>query len=322
MVRGERRRPRGRLGRRAPQQGDGQRRHHRRGHLPRRGRGREPHLRAVRHRARPVRRPRPRARPRRRARTTAGSPSCAPTAPSGAAVSRSCRSPLHSTTCSPRSAGQGLRPRRGDDPGDVDEPGAVPRPPLRPGVGAVPGPGHAGRHALRSRGQGLLRRPPRHLRQRGRLVAGPADVVHVVVRRVRALPAAEVRRHRGRLLVGAEPALVLGPALPRPQGRGEARRPRHHDVAERDVRPQLLHRLVEHQAARGRHALRDRPRQHAVGQRLPAPRGHLAEVARVAGEDLPRRTDRGDASDDRRGSRRRSTASTSSCFGRSPQTST
>ena len=34
---------------------------------------------------------------------------------------------------------EGLRPRRGDDPGDVVQPAAVPRPPLRPGVGAVRG---------------------------------------------------------------------------------------------------------------------------------------------------------------------------------------
>ena len=39
--------------------------------------------------------------------------------------------------------------------------------------------------------------------------------------------------------------------------------------------------VVEHASARARPALRDRRRQHHVGQRLPAPRGHVAVHARV-----------------------------------------
>ena len=108
--------------------------------------------------------------------------------------------------------GQGPRPRRGDDPGHVGEPAAVPRHQLRPGVGALRGAADAGRHPLRLRLARRVRRPPRHLRHRGHVVAGPPDVVPAVVGRVQPLPGPALRRHRGRLLVAAGAAVVVGPA--------------------------------------------------------------------------------------------------------------
>ena len=200
------------------------------------------------------------------------------------------------------------RPRVGaarrDDPGDVDEPGAVPLAALRPGVGAVPGPRDAGLHAQRSGRQGLLRRPPRHLRHRGRVVAGPADVVHVVVRRLRPLPAAEVRRHRSRLLVGARTCCGSG------TGSTSARRaPRSSSSMGIQTQPS---ELFDRNCFIGSSNTKRRE----IGMRyeigidnmpwgndFPHPEGTWPQLARVAGEDLPRRTDRRDASHDRRGRR-------------------
>ena len=67
-------------------------------------------------------------------------------------------------------------------------------------------------HPLRSGGQGVLRRPPRDLHNRGRLVAGPPAVVHAVVRRLRALPRTAIRGDRGRMLVGARDCCGSGTA--------------------------------------------------------------------------------------------------------------
>ena len=47
-------------------------------------------------------------------------------------------------------------------------------------------------------------------------------------------------------------------------------------LPERVLRPQHQDRFVEHAPPRARPSLRDRRRQHHVGQRLPAPRGHVA----------------------------------------------
>ena len=69
-----------------------------------------------------------------------------------------------------------------------------------------------------------VRRPPRHLRHPRSRGGRPAAVVHAVVGRVRALPRAALRRHRGGLLVAAVDAVVLGPPDARPEGHREARR--------------------------------------------------------------------------------------------------
>ena len=231
-------------------------------------------------------RPRPRARAGGRARrTTAGSPSCARHSPErrcGVALGADHRS--ESTTCSPRSAGprsHGL--------------GAV----MIPALWCNQTPYHdrrydpvwalceeladADRDPLGRRRARRVRRPPRHLRHRGHVVAGAPDVV----------PAC------GRACSSASPGCAS--ASPRAAaggcrsccGRGTAcswaRKARRSsardafngsvvDAAERVRRPQLLHRPRQRQAARARHALRDRHRQHVVGHRLPAPRGHLART--------------------------------------------
>ena len=144
-----------------------------------------------------------------------------------------------------------------------------------------------------------VRRPSRHLRHRGHVVAGPPDVVPAVVGRVRTLPRSALRRHRGRLLVAAAAAVVWDRLFIGPEGLGEARRRPVHAARSSMLpseirRPQLLHRPRQRQAARARHALRDRHRQHAVGHRLPASRRHVAEHARVAVQDVLRHPDRRD----------------------------
>ena len=85
--------------------------------------------------------------------------------------------------------------------------------------------------------------------------------------------------HRVGFVLGARPALAHG--FPDPEGPGLAQAQRQrdghaHDEAERVLRPQLRARLVEHPTAGAGAALRDRCRQPHVGERLPAPRGHLA----------------------------------------------
>ena len=105
-------------------------------------------------------------------------------------------------------------------------------------------------------------------------------------------PRPEVRRHRVRCVLGRRPAVDAGHRLrPRARGRRSSARSstaQPHDAAERVLRPQLLHRRVEHPPPRARPALRDRRRQHHVGQRLPAPRGHLAAHPRVAAQRVLR----------------------------------
>ena len=68
---------------------------------------------------------------------------------------------------------------------------------------------------------------------------------------------------------------------------------------ERVLRPELLHRCVEHQAARAGPALRDRRRQHHVGQRLPPPRRDLAAHQGVARQRILRHSGRRDPADPR-----------------------
>ena len=117
----------------------------------------------------------------------------------------------------------------------------------------------------------------------------PALVPHVVGR-VRALPAAEVRRRRVRRVLGDRPALDDGhrstTASTRRRSSAHSSTAQPEDAAERVLRPQLLDRRVEHAAARARPALRDRRRQHHVGQRLPAPRGHVAAHPRVVAQGV------------------------------------
>ena len=111
-------------------------------------------------------------------------------------------------------------------------------------------------------------------------MAGTPDVVHVVVRRIRPLPAAEVRGDRGGLLVGARPAVVLGSALPRSEGRREA-------VVTGDPDPcRASCSTATASSASSNTKRREIGMRYEigidnmlVGQRLPAPRGHLAELA-------------------------------------------
>ncbi len=117
------------------------------------------------------------------------------------------------------------------------------------------------------------------LRERDGVVDVATAVVPPVVGRVRALPRSEDGGDRGRLVLGAGPAVAVRLADPQGPGLAQARRQRAgppHDAPERVLRPQHQDRFVEHPPARAGPALRDRRRQHHVGQRLPAPRGHMA----------------------------------------------
>jgi hypothetical protein len=76
------------------------------------------------------------------------------------------------------------------------------------------------------------------------------------------------------------------------------RRARHaHHAPERLLRPQRQDRVVERAAPRARAALRDRRRQHHVGQRLPPSRGNVALHARVPEGPLLGHRDRRDRAD-------------------------
>ena len=66
-------------------------------------------------------------------------------------------------------------------------------------------------------------------------------------------------------------------------------------ATERVLRSQLRHRRIEHPPPGTGPAVRDRRRQHHVGQRLPASRGHLAPHEGVAAAGVPRHPDRRDA---------------------------
>ena len=72
----------------------------------------------------------------------------------------------------------------------------------------------------------------------------------------------------------------------RQAGRAAHRPPLH--ATERVLRPQLLHRRLQHPPARAGPALRDRGGQHHVGQRLPPPRGDLAPHSGVPAQRLLR----------------------------------
>ena len=154
--------------------------------------------------------------------------------------------------------------------------------PLRPDLGAVRVVVVAGAHALGASCARRLRRGargPRALRDRDGVVDGAAHVVPPVVGRVRAVPEAEDGGHGVGVVLGARHAVAYGLADPEGPGFAQARRQRQgtaHDAAERVLRPQLRARIVEHAPARAGATLRDRDRQHHVGQRLPASRGHVA----------------------------------------------
>ncbi len=155
--------------------------------------------------------------------TTGGSPSCARCSPE-----RRCGVALVPITAELDDVLGEIRRAKEDGLGAVMipamwvQPGAVPRPQVRPGVGAVRRAPDAGGDALGLRVARRVRRPPRHLRHRGHVVAGAPAVVPAVVGRVRALPRSALRRHRGRVLVAARPAVVVGPAVHGPEGRREA----------------------------------------------------------------------------------------------------
>ena len=223
-------------------QGARRRRRGGRGGVPRRRRGREPHLRAVRCRTRHVGRHRPRARPGRR-------PGPQPLA------GRTLREQPGAT------AGMALVPitaplddvlaeiRRAKDHGlgGVMIPAMWVNRSRTTTVGTTPC-GRCARssrcrcHPLRSAAAPRVRRPPRHLRHRGDVVAGPPPVVPAVVGSVRTVPEAAVRCRRSRLLVAPRVDLVLGPPRPRSEGHGEARQGPvqggHLDAALGVLRPQ------------------------------------------------------------------------------------
>ena len=110
--------------------------------------------------------------------------------------------------------GGGQRPARGDDPRDVAAVPRVPRPALRPVLGGVRGCRPAGAHPLRSCRPRAVRPAHRHLPHRGAVVGGAPAVVPDLVRRVRASSQAQVRHHRGRLLLGQRHPLAHGHPLP------------------------------------------------------------------------------------------------------------
>ena len=185
-------------------------------------------------------------------------------------------------------------PRRADDPVHVGRPGAVPRPPLRPGVGGCrrvrgcrssPTPGAAPR--------ARVRRPPRASTS-PRSTWWPARPLWFL------LWSGVFERHPGlrfgvaesgcwwlpnllwfmdRLYLGAHGGKKLvtrSPELKRPPS----------EYLDR----QLFICATNTKRRELGPALRDRRRQHPLGQRLPAPRGHLARHARVAAptfHDIP-----------------------------------
>ncbi len=284
LARGERGGPARRLGRRPARQGARRRRRGRRGHLPRRRLGHRWGVGTVRRRAGRQRRHPGRAAPRRRpgpqplaGRAVPGQPGAAGRrggrADHGRRRRRGGRDPP-----GPRVGAAGRHPH----PADVAAARAVPPPPLRPGVGGVRGAADAGARALRRGRPGVLRPARRHLHHRDPVLVVPTAAVPHLVGRVRALPRSALRRGRVRGLLGERPALADGPRLRARPRLAEAGRPadrEHVDEPERVLRPQLLHRRVEHRAGRAGPPLRDRRRQPLLGQRLPPPRGHLAPHA-------------------------------------------
>ena len=318
-----------RLGRHQARPGARRRRRRGRGRLPRRRRRREPHLRAVRRGPRPLRRPGPGARHGR---------------------ARKAHNRWLAELCS-RQPGAALRRRPGADHRPrLDDVLAEIRRAKESGLGAVMIPADVGATRRRTTTAATTRcgRCCEELRMPVVTHSGSAprdeygDHLGIYVTevtwwparplwfllwsgRVRALPGPAVRRHRGRLLVAAAACCGSGTGCSSGQKGAEKLgtdpfRGRV-DAAERVRRPQLLHRAGQHQAPRARHALRDRHRQHAVGHRLPAPRGHLAQHPRVAGEDLLRHPDRRDAGGCSGWRRPRRSASTSRRCGRSPRRS-
>ena len=98
---------------------------------------------------------------------------------------------------------------------------ALQPPGLRPGVGGLPGGRLPGPHPLGRGAPGRVQRQRRDLPRRGGVVGGPADVAPALLRRLRALPAPEVRRHRGRRLLGGRHDVEVGPV--------HGRRPHHQE---------------------------------------------------------------------------------------------
>ena len=94
----------------------------------------------------------------------------------------------------------------------------------------------------------------RHLRQRDHLLDDAADVVPALVRCLRAPPRPQVCRHRGRVVVGSRPPVEIRHRVherARHQEDG-GHRPEVEDAPERVLRPQCLHRIVQHPSPRNR----------------------------------------------------------------------
>ena len=153
---------------------------------------------------------------------------------------------------------------------------------LRPGLGRLRRDRPAGPHPLRRGPHGGVRRAHRGLPGRGGVVGGPPGLAPAVRWRVRALPRPQVRRHRGRRLLGPGHDVEMGPVH---GGRT------HHQEAGRHapgqdlqtavglLRHQHLHRCLHHVARGDPSPLRHRHRRRDVGHRLPAPRRDLAAHA-------------------------------------------
>ena len=222
-----------------------------------------------------------------RARTTGSWPRCARTAPNVAPALRSCRSRTTSTVRSTRSNGPPTHGLRGGIlvPTMWRGPPAVRRSDVRTGVGRVRGGRHAGAHALGVGAAGRVPGQRRRVPRRGGVVGGPADVVPAVRRRVRTASELEVLHHRVGRLLGTRPDVEVGHLPRRRPHDEEARRPARgqgEPAAERVLRDERVHRRVDDEPRGDPSPLRHRHRHRDVGQRLPAPRGHVAAHRREA----------------------------------------
>ena len=150
---------------------------------------------------------------------------------------------------------------------------------VRPGVGGVRRGRAARPHPLGRGAHGGVRRAHRDLPGRGGLVGGAAGLAPAVQRGLRAVPGAQVRRHRGRGLLGARHDVEVGPVhggRPHHQEDGRAAEGQDLQAPLGLLRHQHLHRGVDHVQRGDPAALRHRDRRGDVGDRLPPSRGHLA----------------------------------------------
>ena len=212
--------------------------------------------------------------------------------------------PRHGPGADAGARGQGPRPQGDPHPHPLVRPTRLPRAPLRPALRAHRGARPRAPHPLRRR-PGRLRLGLRHapdLRQRGRVVGGPPAARADLGRRLRAVPHPRYSMAENGALVGARR---------HPQdGREVGRRPQHTEVrrrlprdprdeAQRVPQPQLLLRRVHARRRRHRAPQPHRGREHDVGQRPPAPGGHVPLHALLDPRAVPRRVRGGHATNPR-----------------------